>query len=56
MGTSINCLCPLALRAAQNQDVLLKPCLLPVEEVQRRVWAARKAPVGRDLKHASAAL
>ena len=43
-GTSINCLCPLALQPVQNQDVLLKPCLLPVEKAQRRVWAGRKAP------------
>ena len=31
-GTSINCLCPLALRPVQNQGALLKPCLLPVEK------------------------
>ncbi len=34
-GTSINCLCPLALHPAQNQDALLKPCSLHIKKVQR---------------------
>jgi hypothetical protein len=45
-GTSINCLCPLALSPAQNQGVLLKPCLLHVEKAQRGVWVGLKAPQG----------
>jgi len=31
-GTSINCLCPLALHPVQNQGTLLKPGSLPIEK------------------------
>ncbi len=46
MGTSNNCLRPLAFRLVRNQGAALKAGWLPVEKSQRWMRTSLKAPKG----------